>query len=497
MALTISRDTTALTFAGVYRATSGGTVFSANLASSAAFDYFSDSAVVDDCIYFYASNRSGMTNFRFNVGTPIVATDLVLVWEYYNRDGTWHAIEDLSDGTNGFTTTGRNYVNSPLQWEPDKISINGTLQFWIRCRIVSLTVNGLMIMSTGPSEGTFDDIHIIQIGANMFYCYLSSFTLRNTSWVKKYASTFYFFFLYQASGDVDQEFVLLNPKEELPTMDSTSGMLPVKINPSNATLTSCKIYSGGTYTDYTTQIQNFTVDDVPLTGEVGDCILFGGNPSYIIQAYGWGLNATISSQLNDYTYVWEYYDGSDWVTLDGSKVKDGTFNFTQSGILVLFVPTTMPSATIDGVSAKWCRIRITEKGTETPTMTHSYQRISGCFSNWKVMEKYSVNLEVRDESGSPIEGATVTATDENGDEIFSVVTDADGQIEEQQVVAKEWHLDVNESGLIAETVYSTFSIKIQAQGSQPVVVMDMDIIGPKMLAITLKRSPMLGQGRIS
>ena len=61
----------------IYRATSGGTVFSANLKDETAFDIFSDSAVVDDAIYF--GNTYSFSNLSFNIGTALAGVDVVLI----------------------------------------------------------------------------------------------------------------------------------------------------------------------------------------------------------------------------------------------------------------------------------------------------------------------------------------------------------------------------------------------------------------------------------
>ena len=54
----------------IIRATSGGTVFSADLHSDATLDYFEDTAVVDDAIYFTTTNYyTPFANLKFNVGT--------------------------------------------------------------------------------------------------------------------------------------------------------------------------------------------------------------------------------------------------------------------------------------------------------------------------------------------------------------------------------------------------------------------------------------------
>jgi len=124
----------------IYRTTSGGTIFSANLTTSTAFDLFSDSAVVNDAIYFsgYSSGLIVYSNLYLTIGTALSAVDLNLVWEYYSGTG-WRTCHNLLDGSNGFTTTGNIIVTFPCQANGFYVAINGITQHWIRCRIVSLT----------------------------------------------------------------------------------------------------------------------------------------------------------------------------------------------------------------------------------------------------------------------------------------------------------------------------------------------------------------------
>lgn len=126
----------------IYRATSGGTSFSANLAGSAAFDYFDDSPTADDAIYFssYTSNRT-FAGLMLNVGTAMAGTDVVLAWEYYDwKNAAWTACHDITDNTSALTVTGSNEVNMPKQKQMGSITINGISSYsWVRLRLVSFT----------------------------------------------------------------------------------------------------------------------------------------------------------------------------------------------------------------------------------------------------------------------------------------------------------------------------------------------------------------------
>ena len=123
----------------VIRATSGGTVFSANLVGTA-FDYFTDTAIPNDAIYFTTNNTTCFSDLYLNVATPLVGVDVVLVWEYYAEGIGWRPIHDLTDGSNGFTTAGAVRIRFPIQAKQFYTTIGvAASKSMVRCRIVSLT----------------------------------------------------------------------------------------------------------------------------------------------------------------------------------------------------------------------------------------------------------------------------------------------------------------------------------------------------------------------
>ena len=83
--ITYNADSTKKDLNYIFTATSGGTVFSANQKDSTAFDIFSDSAVVDDAIYFGITRSNPylpISDLYFNIGTALVATSITITWEY-------------------------------------------------------------------------------------------------------------------------------------------------------------------------------------------------------------------------------------------------------------------------------------------------------------------------------------------------------------------------------------------------------------------------------
>jgi hypothetical protein len=89
----------------------------------------------------------------------------------------------------------------------------------------------------------------------------------------------------------------------------------------------------------------------------------------------------------------------------------------------------------------------------------------------KILRKYKVNIHVADKDGNNLEGATVVCKDKNGDEVFSVQTDENGNIEEQEVVFQEWYqLSYGEHGEEDATCYSPHSFEISKEGKETLVV---------------------------
>ena len=121
----------------IFTTTSGGTVYSANRAASTVFDYFSDSAVVNDAIYFSLTYGNSCSDLQFNIGTAVAATTFAVAWERWTGS-IWTAISGLVDNTNSFQNTGVRTVTFPVFNATQKI-VNGGGNFTIRARITTVT----------------------------------------------------------------------------------------------------------------------------------------------------------------------------------------------------------------------------------------------------------------------------------------------------------------------------------------------------------------------
>jgi len=148
--------TTTSTYADLHHVffydSSAGT-YSANLAGTAAHDYFPDDAAVNDCLYFSASDsiyyfNAKMERIRFNVGTGLVADAITVVWQYLDGSGGWTTLQNVTDGTDAFQNTGTNYLtwSSSIRYNADSAyigwvyhGVNSINSKWIRCKITAIT----------------------------------------------------------------------------------------------------------------------------------------------------------------------------------------------------------------------------------------------------------------------------------------------------------------------------------------------------------------------
>jgi hypothetical protein len=120
-------------------------------------DYFDDTAIVGDCIYFGLGYKSGVINddtkpfhdLTVNVGTQLAADAITVVWEYQNEGAsTWASLPNLTDNTNAFQNAGSATVTFDIPQNWGYLSGNfpqtghcedSERALWIRCRISALT----------------------------------------------------------------------------------------------------------------------------------------------------------------------------------------------------------------------------------------------------------------------------------------------------------------------------------------------------------------------
>lgn len=121
------------------------------------FDYFTNDFEAGDIIYFGLGRYDVWEGINFPVATGIVADAYEVIWEYSKAAGAWGALT-IGDDTEAFSKVGTFRAG----WDtPTDIAMitpptgSGTTEFFVRCRIVSVT---------NPTEG----------GANSGFLYYSA-----------------------------------------------------------------------------------------------------------------------------------------------------------------------------------------------------------------------------------------------------------------------------------------------------------------------------------
>ena len=156
---------------------------------------------------------------------------------------------------------------------------------------------------------------------------------------------------------------------------------------------------GSVYTEYTTEAQSDTLNDLPLLGAaptVDDAWFFGcDNPCRI-------FNQEIDTAgVGTWTILYEYWNGSEWVAL--ANVEDLTTGFTVLGAnsTTWDMPTDWATQTVTGssVSSYWGRARISEFTNITTPPLGSRQRYeNGQWWTWvetlpvENQEQYTIAL---------------------------------------------------------------------------------------------------------
>lgn len=87
-----------------------------------------------------------------------------------------------------------------------------------------------------------------------------------------------------------------------------------------------------------------------------------------------------------------------------------------------------------------------------------------------IREKYTCNIHIADKDGANLASATVLCEDTDGTQVFSVSTDANGDIAEQQVTYKQW-IDTAET----ETTLSPHKFTISKAGKETLVLDEITV----------------------
>lgn len=253
-------------------------------------------------------------------------------------------------------------------------------------------------------------IEILGAGGSAFKVYVNGFTVDRFGYTFSSATSGNIFGFNQSPND-GQVFTLTNPLQRLPGNEDNTPSV-VSTSP-GVILSFANVFlyddSAGTYTNYTSAASSSGTGDVPVYGDVGDCLYVNfvtASSNHCVK-----ITSTLGG-TNDYVYVFEYYSASGWTA--PVETWDNSNNFVQNGFFFPRKDAIMTATTINGVNTYWGRFRIVTKGTGTPAIDKIQRATFAGMSHWKIAERYDIEFTGVDKTSTPVQGANVLMTDKDG-----------------------------------------------------------------------------------
>lgn len=443
-------------------------------------DLFPNTVTVGDFIVFAGNwrNKGGKFNkLNLNIDVGIAGTGVTGVWEYINggtnATPTWAALSVISDGTNGLTTTGANTLEFTVPNDWNNYHYTGITAYaiyytWnIRYRITgfttftegghlanvsnSNTTNSYTIFVSGYSSSTpvtMADIYAADVAGgwglvqncNDAYIFDCNLYFDNDNYFESISEYIQFNLNWVINTEYSSVFLLgeitVGSKTQKGTMFKFIGQ---DTNcPSNLFGSGSRVYGSSI-------IHKFLSGSVGSNGYWGASV--GNYPDQIVyDFYCEGLRQiTLSYNANvmigircaaidgrtsqcespgavvqnctlyggDYGWRPGVSTGHDYLYIHECDVSDNTYPANP------YQTTNFDHSDFYMVNCYWGAVADENK---------SYWRIgsSSGAGPHNVNEAYSVTIQVLDVKGNPIQNARVKLTNTDDDEIFNVLTNADG-----------------------------------------------------------------------
>jgi len=135
---------------------------------------------------FYIGHDERFYYISLDVGTAKTGT-YTITYEYSDGAAGWNALTDITDGTNGLTTTGPQTLTFaiPDDWAAE--AVNSVTRYWIRGRISAFTSAGTSPLIDEGSVAMIGDVRLEDPNVDMVGCTLTnmgSVRLRNGAFLK-------------------------------------------------------------------------------------------------------------------------------------------------------------------------------------------------------------------------------------------------------------------------------------------------------------------------
>lgn len=358
----------------------------------------------------------------------------------------------------GYPTPKGTFLDCKIQAVPGSPASTAIIK---NCRFVM--ASGFIATSWPCTNFLNNTMMVVGSAGSIFNIYTDGFTVSNLGFV--FSSTGNIF-RFNGTPTDGQVYKLINPLSPLPGNVAGSPQTITTSPGAIASFVNVFLYddSAATYTTYKTAASNATTGDVPIYGDVNDCLYMnftGASSGYCVK-----ITSTLGG-TNDYVYAFEYYSALGWTT--PVETWDNSNNFTQSGFFFPRKDQTMTTTTINGVNSYWGRFRIVTKGTGTPAIDKIQRATFSGMSHWTVAEQFTAQLTIIDDQGNPIEGASLSMVDVLGDEQSVGTTDENGDVTSDAVTTREYYFDpedvtANATTFVVEKVFNPYTITISKSG---------------------------------
>lgn len=461
MALTYSNSYSNSNFGYLYAYDSTAGTFSADLKSSSSFDYFLDSCVAGDCVYFLATDTKAFKDIVLYVGTAFAATSVEFIWEYSTGNGTWAALENVVNG-DALLSTGEQIItfDIPKLWKSTGRHTSSPLVNmprsggYIRCRIVSVNT---------PTEGGAQSTQTVQTGANLLTVDSGSetfSTIRSADVSGGWGVTD-----VSPSGNTIEIYCNITIASGATLSQTLKSLEFINIQLTNngtfqlGTYSSTYDYSyNGCYTySYGFQYGGGTSHFLGLgMYKIYDSKLYCVYPGRIFNTTD---NYATGSEMRDSTIEGFYqnlalnnmvvdrcrFTGQTSWAVSASKTNPTILEMWTSGNFFLgqqsSASETIENITADYISAYSVYVArdiylINPALVNVNPLRVSFYALGGGDHDVNYHTQFRLDLKVVDNNGNAISGAGVVIIDVDGTEIFSGATDASGNIA-QQVLTKQ------------------------------------------------------------
>lgn len=463
-----------------YKASTG--VWTAVPGNSTAFDYFPDDAEVGDCFYFsqyfsrYVGRPCQFHDIKLFVGTQLVADSITLAWEYYQDGVGWTEIPALTDNSNSFQNAGQNWVTFPI---PAKMFdggnyyyyLNGKKYQWVRARITALTN-----LTEGGAQSTqvvTAKDHTIKIEGEAAVTLTSIYNADQAgAWgqVERFSSSSYLvkcpLFFYNSHFTSTRELFQLG-REDYPvlfmayeTYSFTFGALVQGYGADGSAL-------------YHHTKQNYPYNYFYRTIDFYGSIYIRPQGSYGDPAFAGAIDIIDSVLVTDGLFYWcgsaarkiyrTVVDQPYYLYIYANIDIDGLKMTDSPGIL-----SYGPSITISNVDFGADKQLLKNAAAIVNLIncigpTNANIILLQYAEKRPVKRNFTIDLTVLDENNTPIPQATVVLQDTDGGEVFNVLTNAEGKITQQTVMAYEkWN--ITGEGY-HEKDYNPFTLTISKPGT--------------------------------